>query len=354
MVCICSCGKEYGFEPVGYWCCPACWGLNYTGNPLKNISSPEIEPDAAEEMYRSDTDFDTEANQSASSNPESWKSWYAIGLAYANRLNLAQTGMFWTLSLCLIDSDAEAESFIQRTQRMFVEIFIRDRILKKKYNAPHLASMEYHCMRRLPDRGKFYCQELADMLIVESQDQDADIRFSMVNLCSRIRISGLTVHPDLISHKECLERIVKDVDSFCFQPSRGLHSFRRAVSRRHFQLSLWLTMPYRIALTDTERVISDTDTSEIMRLASLQPYDGTAGFTSHLLNAVQKGGELALLRAERKHDEELVTELEDTVVEEIRQYLDKYIAGDQQIAPDNRVMPGPPEFGIMNGAMFRH
>ena len=53
-------------------------------------------------------------------------------------------------------------------------------------------------------------------------------------------------------------------------------------------------------------------------------------------------GELALMRAERRRDEEKVTELEDDVFEEIRQYLDKYIAGSQDTVPENRVMIGTP------------
>lgn len=342
MVCICSCGKEYGFEPVGYWCCPLCWRLNYTGAPFEEVSSPEIDPDSAEEMYRSDTDFDREANLSAHSNPGSWKSWYAIGIAYARRLNLFQTGIFWTCSLCLIDRDDVARSFIERTKRMFVEIIIRNRLRNRKYNAPHLASMEYHCIRRFPEMSEGYCNSLADMLYDSASNLDVDARFSMVNLCSRIRISGMPVHPDLISYRDCLKRIVDDVDRFCFETGDNRSRLRRAVSKRHFQLSLWLTMPYRVALTDTERVISDTNVSEIRRLAVLQPDDGTAGFVNHLNNAIHKGGELALMRAERRRDEEKVTELEDDVFEEIRQYLDKYIAGSQDTVPENRVMIGTP------------
>lgn len=343
MVCICSCGKEYGFEPTGYWCCPTCWRLNYTGTHIDRIPTPEIEPDAAEEMYRSDTDFDRDANTSAHSNPGSWKSWYAMGLAYARRLNLFQTGIFWTCALCLIENNRAAESFVSRTQRMFVEIMIGNRIRNRKYNAPHLTSMEYHCMMRFPDREKGYCQELADMLYDASSDLNAEVRFSMVNLCSRIRISGLPVHPDLMMCEECLSRIVEDVDHFCFESGKKRSRLRRAVSRRHFDLSLWLTMPYRVALTDTERVISDTNVSEIRRLGALQPSDGTAGFVNHLFNAIHKGGELALMRAERKRDEEKVMELEDGVIDEIRQYLDKYIAGSQDTVPENRVMLCPPD-----------
>ena len=309
MVCICSCGKEYGFEPVGYWCCPLCWRLNYTGTPFEEVSSPEIDPDSAEEMYRSDTDFDREANLSAHSNPGSWRSWYAIGIAYARRLNLFQTGIFCTCSLCIIERDSDARSFLERTKRMFVEVMIRDRLRNRKYNAPHLASMEYHCIRRFPEMSEGYCNSLADMIYDSASSLDVDARFSMVNLCSRIRISGMPVHPDLISYRDCL----------------------------------WLTMPYRVALTDTDRVISDTNVSEIRRLAALQPDDGTAGFVNHLNNAIHKGGELALMRAERRHDEEKVTRLEDDVFEEIRQYLDKYIAGSQDTVPENRVMTGPPQ-----------
>ena len=343
MVCICSCGKEYGFEPLEYWFCPSCWRLNYTGAPIDAASTPVVEPDSADEMYRSDTDFEREANAGAHSNPGSWKSWYAVGIAYARRLNLFQTGIFWTCALCLIEDDRVAESFVSKTQRMFVEIMIGNRIRGRKFNAPHLTSMEYHCMMRFPERKTGYCHELADMLYDASSGLRTDFRFSMVNLCSRIRISGLPVHPDLIYCRECLGRIVEDVDRFCFESGEKRSRLRRAVPKRHFELSLWLTMPYRVALTDTERVISDTSESEVRRLGSIQPADGSAGFVNHLLNAIRKGGELALIRVERKRDEERVMELEDGVMDEIRLYLDEYIAGSQDTVPENRVMLAPPE-----------
>ena len=47
---------------------------------------------------------------------------------------------------------------------MFVEIMIGNRIRGRKFNAPHLTSMEYHCMMRFPERKTGYCHELADML----------------------------------------------------------------------------------------------------------------------------------------------------------------------------------------------
>ena len=181
------------------------------------------------------------------------------------------------------------------------------------------------------------------MLYNASSGLRTDFRFSMVNLCSRIRISGLPVHPDLIYCRECLGRIVEDVDRFCFESGEKRSRLRRAVPKRHFELSLWLTMPYRVALTDTERVISDTSESEVRRLGSIQPADGSAGFVNHLLNAIRKGGELALIRVERKRDEERVMELEDGVMDEIRLYLDEYIAGSQDTVPENRVMLAPPE-----------
>ena len=136
---------------------------------------------------------------------------------------------------------------------------------------------------------------------------------------------------------------VEDVDRFCFESGEKRSRLRRAVPKRHFELSLWLTMPYRVALTDTERVISDTSESEVRRLGSIQPADGSAGFVNHLLNAIRKGGELALIRVERKRDEERVMELEDGVMDEIRLYLDEYIAGSQDTVPENRVMLAPPE-----------
>ena len=46
---------------------------------------------------------------------------------------------------------------------------------------------------------------------------------------------------------------------------------------------------------------------------------------------------------ERKRNEERVMELEDGVMDEIRLYLDDYIAGSQDTVPENSVMLTPPE-----------
>lgn len=336
MVCTCSCGKEYGFEPLGYWFCHRCWSLNDSGRISAVASESVIEPDVAEEMLRSETDFHIEADSSLRANPGSWKAWYASGLAYASRGNLTQTCTFWTLAMMNIADDGEAEEFVTRTQSVLVEVMVGHRIAGRKFMLPYPSSMEYHCMKRFPDR-KGYCDILADSLFEASSSLSRETRFSLVNTCSLIRLSSLKVHPDLKYHHDCFSRIIRDVDSFCFPKEGFVGPIGNVVFRHTKQLTLWLSMPYRVALNDTERVISDTTPDEICRLASLQPDDGSAGFVNHLMNAVIASADLAQMRSQRRRDEAKVSELEDRVFDEIRLYLDEYISGDPSPVPENRV-----------------
>lgn len=336
MVCTCSCGKEYGFEPMGYWFCHRCWCLNDSGRISAVASESIIEPDVAEGMLRSETDFHIEADSSLRANMNSWKAWYASGLAYAAQGNLTQACTFWTVALMNITDDVEAGEFVTRTQSILVEIMVADRVAGRKFMLPYPSSMEYHCMRRFPDR-KGYCDVLADSLFEASSTLSRETRFSLVNTCSLIRISSLKVHPDLKYHRDCFSRIIRDVDSFCFPKDGTIGPIGNVVFRHTKQLTLWLTMPYRVALNDTERVISDTTMDEIHRLGSLQPDDGTAGFVNHLMNAITVSADLAHMRSQRKRDEAKVSELEDRVFDEIRQYLDKYISGDPSPVPENKV-----------------
>ena len=54
-------------------------------------------------------------------------------------------------------------------------------------------------------------------------------------------------------------------------------------------------------------------------------------------DAVTVSADLAHMRSLRKRDEAKVSELEDRVFDEIRQYLDKYISGDPSPVPENKV-----------------
>ena len=55
------------------------------------------------------------------------------------------------------------------------------------------------------------------------------------------------------------------------------------------------------------------------------------------MRAVRLGGELAMMRYGGRRNEERINELEDVVFDEIRLYLDQYIAGDPTTVPENRV-----------------
>lgn len=139
MVCTCSCGKEYGFEPIGYWFCPKCWSLNDSGRISSVVPEDVIEPDEAERMLRSNTDFKAEADSSVRANIHSWKAWYAYGLAYAAHTNLPQASICWTVAITLTDTDEEIRSLADRTARMFVEMMTIFRVGGVRFPLPYLS-----------------------------------------------------------------------------------------------------------------------------------------------------------------------------------------------------------------------
>lgn len=164
-----------------------------------------------------------------------------------------------------------------------------------------------------------------------------DWRFTLVNLSSLIRFESMKVNTDLRFHLDCCRRIVDVADDFCRRTQSSPRHLEYLSAKQSRQLTLWLTMPYRVVMNDAGRVISQTSGTEISRLASVQPDDGSAGFIDHLMRAVRLGGELAMMRYGGRRNEERINELEDVVFDEIRLYLDLYIAGDPTTVPENRV-----------------
>ena len=301
MVCTCSCKREYAFEPIGYWFCPSCWSLNDSGRISSVVPDDIIEPDEAESMLRSSTDFKAEADSCVRVHRDSWKAWYTYGLAYAAMTNLSQASICWTVAITLTDTESDTRSLTERTRRMFVE------------------------------------KRLADSLLEMSENLDMDWRFTLVNLCSLIRLESMKVNTDLRFHLECCRRIVNDADDFCKRSLSTTNPLEYMSAKQSRQLTLWLTMPYRVVMNDADRIISQTTGQEISRLASIQPGDGSAGCIDHLVRAVKTGGELAFMRYGGTRDEMRISELEDEVFDEIRLYLDLYIAGDPAPVPENRV-----------------
>ena len=336
MVCTCSCGKEYGFEPIGYWFCPKCWSLNDSGRISSVVPEDVMEPDEAERMLRSNTDFKAEADSSVRANIHSWKAWYAYGLAYAAYTNLPQASICWTVAITLTDTDEETRSLADRTARMFVEMMTIFRVGGVRFPLPYLSSIEYHVHHRIPEYGS-YSDRLADSLLQASENLDMDWRFTLVNLSSLIRFESMKVNTDLRFHLDCCRRIVDVADDFCRRTQSSPRHLEYLSAKQSRQLTLWLTMPYRVVMNDAGRVISQTSGTEISRLASVQPDDGSAGFIDHLMRAVRLGGELAMMRYGGRRNEERINELEDIVFDEIRLYLDQYIAGDPTTVPENRV-----------------
>lgn len=295
-----------------------------------------IEPDEAERMLRSNTDFKAEADSSVRANIHSWKAWYAYGLAYAAYTNLPQASICWTVAITLTDTDEEIRSLADRTARMFVEMMTIFRVGGVRFPLPYLSSIEYHVHRRIPEYGS-YSDRLADTLLQASENLDMDWRFTLVNLSSLIRFESMKVNTDLRFHLDCCRRIVDVADDFCRRTQSSSRHLEYLSAKQSRQLTLWLTMPYRVVMNDADRVISQTSGTEISRLASVQPDDGSAGFIDHLMRAVRLGGELAMMRYGGRRNEERINELEDVVFDEIRLYLDQYIAGDPTTVPENRV-----------------
>lgn len=337
MVCICTCGREYGFEPIGYWFCHGCWRLNDSG-PV-GFSGPvkTVEPEEAERLMWEDPELGARADSLIRGNPDSWKAWYTLGAAYAAREEMIQAGSCWTRAAYRIRDSAVELTFLHRTIMTFVRTIMRIVTGGGVCMTPYTAGMKYICVSGLLPGDFAYCEALADSLYDESEPLDTVHRFRIVNLCSQIRASALRVRTDLRQHRDIMNRIVRDVDRFCLRGRTSISPLMRKVERDSVLITLWLTMPYRVARDRVSHVISETTDSEIDRLSSLQPNDGTAAFAGYMSRAIRDGYDLAFLRVDQRKDDVHVFELEDRVFREISDYIDSYIAGDTSKVPENRV-----------------
>lgn len=337
MVCICTCGQKYGFEPMGHWFCHRCWRLNDSGPVGFDGPVETVEPEEAERLMWEDPSLGALADALVRSNPDSWKAWYTLGAAYAAHGEMIQAGSCWTRAAYRIGDSAVLLTFLHRTIMTFVRTIMRIVTGGGVCMTPYTAGMEYICISGDIPKDFEYCASFADTLYEESEPLDIVHRFRIVNLCSQIRASALRVRTDLRDHRRIMDRIVTDVDRFCLGDRKSISPLMRREERDSVLITLWLTMPYRVARDRVSTVISETTDSEIERLSSLQPRDGTAKFASYMSRAIRDGYDLAFLRVDQRKDDVHVFELEDRVFREISDYIDAYIAGDTSPVPENRV-----------------
>lgn len=322
---------------MGYWFCHRCWRLNDSG-PVGHSESVEVvEPDETERLMWEDPELGAKADSLIRENPDSWKAWYTLGAVYAAHGEMIQAGSCWTRAAYRIRDPAVELTFLHRTIMTFVHTIMRIVTSGGVCMTPYTAGMEYICVSGTLQTDFAYCETLADSLYDESEPLDTVHRFRIVNLCSQIRASALRVRTDIRQHKEIMDKIVGDVDRFCLRGHITISPLMRKNEKDSVLITLWLTMPYRVARDRVSRVVSETSNSEIERLSSIQPNDGTAGFAGHMSRAIRIGYDLAFLRVDHGKDNMHVFELEDMVFKEIGDYIDCYIAGDTSIVPENKV-----------------
>ena len=162
MGCKCPCGKEYGFDPIGYWVCPGCRTMNDSG-PLGGRKDDVLDPDMVDGLVRDATEFSSHADASVRAHPDSWEAWYSLGATYASRGNVLQAGYIWTKASYLIGVPESLERFVNRCASTMADCIIRVSVTGGKCNIPYTYGLEYACVHRLDGKVSF-CGSVYDRL----------------------------------------------------------------------------------------------------------------------------------------------------------------------------------------------
>lgn len=336
MVCRCRCGNEYGFDPIGHWVCHSCGVMNDAGPYGGERTDEVLEPDRADALVREGKEFAGRADAAVRRSPDSWEAWYALGATYASRGNVFEAGLVWTRAAAVAPQE-ELPGLVGRCAELMSGCILMVTKAGGKCNVPYAFGLERLCLRRGIEAS--LCIPLYRSLsgtVASMVPRDA---FAMRNLASLMLLQRIQLLPDMRDHVPLLRMVVDDADSFVGAGPGTLNPLRRAVSRKSGEYTSMLVVPYRLALSAAESALSGIDGDEAGRLASVQPDDGTAGFTDLLSKAVKKGSEVAYLRASRAKGDEI-----RSAEEEMRGFIDGYVsaymAGDPAPVHGNRVYTG--------------
>lgn len=299
----------------------------HDAGPLgRSRKTDPIEPDRADAMVREGVEFAGRADAALRANIDSWQAWYALGATYASRGNFIEAGLIWTKAATMVGTDDELTSLMSRAAECLAGCVIATGMAGAKSNFPYAYGLEYICIHRLGD-GVSFCRATYDRICEGIDSMHPRGAFGVRNMASLFMLERIELLPDMRDHVSILRMIVDDSDSFIGSRSNSLNPFRRAVKRKSGEFAGYLSEPYRIALEKAEKALSGLSPQEADRLSSIQPDDGSAGFTHWLSKAVSTGSDVAYLKATKAQEAEVIAR-----EAEMNGYIDKYtslyLAGD--------------------------
>lgn len=337
MGCKCPCGKEYGFDPIGYWVCPGCRTMNDSG-PLGGRKDDVLDPDMVDGLVRDATEFSSHADASVRVHPDSWEAWYSLGATYASRGNVLQAGYIWTKASYLIGVSESLERFVNRCASTMADCIIRVSVTGGKCNIPYTYGLEYACVHRLDGKVSF-CGSVYDRLTEGRSEAVPRDAFALRNLTSMVMLQRICLLPDIRDHIPLLRRIVDDARAYGESLPKTINPLKRAIARRSAEYTDQLSEPYRLALSAAEAAVASSDGDRIAELARIQSDDGTAGFVQRLSDAVARGADLSYLRA-TKGSKEDISAAESAMRADVDAYVGMFMDGDATRIPENAVYRG--------------
>lgn len=325
MGCSCPCGNEYGFDPIGFWICHKCGEMHDAGPLGRSRKTDVIDPDHVDEMVRQGVEFAGHADSALRAHIGSVDAWYALGATYAARGNFIESGLIWTKAAAMVESDDELAAFVSRAAECLAGCVVATSMVGSKSNVPYAYGLEYMCIHRLGNRVSF-CRMAYDRICADISKVPPRGALMVRNMASLFMLERIELLPDMREHIPILKLIVSDSDSFSSSYHSTLNPIKRMVSKKTGEFTEYLSEPYRMALARAEGAVQGMDVSEADRLASLQPNDGSAGFTDHLTKAVSKGSEVAYMKATKAQESE-ISAMEREIDDDIDAYISLYLAG---------------------------
>ena len=338
MVCTCGCGNRYDFRPIGYWICHRCHAINDAGPYGSQRRTSVMDPDEVDGMVLEGIEFAEHAEASVRVHPDSWQAWYSLGATYAARGNLMEAGLAWARAGALTDSDDVLRTLVERCSDTMAGCLTTVVKGGGKTNSPYMYGLEHACIHRLDD-GVSFCRRTYEGVCRGIDGMPPREAFGLRNMASLILLQRVMVLPDIRDHIPVLRTVVDDAESFCNVPSGGFNPIRRLISRKSSEYTDQLSVPYRLALGRLEGALSGADSAELDRLASLQRDDGTAAFSGKLSEAVNKGAEVAYMRATKADASEIFARTSEMEAD-IEAYVSMYMSGDQSTDGDGPIYTG--------------
>lgn len=337
MPCKCSCGSEYGFQPLGHWVCHKCGKVNDSG-PYGHVSKDVIlSPDEVDSIVEQGREFAGRVDTSLRAHPDAWEAWYALGATYLCRGNLLEAGLVWTRAAALMPNDG-LEAFMHRVSTLASKTIVKLYQAGVKCNVHYAYGLEYACIHRLDGRVS-YSDEVYRAMYGRLRELNPGDAFQAGNTAMMVLIERVSLVPDIREHVVMMDRIVKDIDAAWKDRPRTLNPLKNAVTKKSMFYAELMAEPYRMASQRASEAISGLSNAQLDELASKQPVDGTAGFTAHLMDAISAGGQLAYLKVTNGSEKEQEG-LENRMVQGIDAYVRLYVAGDPAPVESNRIYVG--------------